>query len=128
MNVRTSIKARERASWNPLPVPMTSRVDMQNVGKRLEPLESSLWSKRGPGTRAKIVTQALRHLSLEELCFLEGILEDSEDGKTQRDLTREESDAVAASKRALEFECKHAGFSSFAEFERWDHRPRRLHA
>jgi hypothetical protein len=47
---------------------------------------------------------------MEELVLLEGILEDRKDGEIHRDLTREEGDAVAASNRALELECKRAGF------------------
>jgi hypothetical protein len=90
---------------------------MQNVRTRVELLERSRSSTRGPDTRATIVRQALRHLSMEELNLLESILKESVDGKIRRDLTRQESDAVTSSNRALELECRRAGFRSLTEFQ-----------
>jgi len=68
------------------------------------------------GVRSRIVTQALKHLSMEELTLLEEVSLDGEQGTLHSELTAPELAAVEVFNVAVELECKSVGVSSLAEF------------
>ena len=90
-------------------------VQMLKVRRRLETLEKSRSLQRGPDQYQQILRRAIHQLSDKDLQLLRDL---AARGKSQRELTEQESAAAHAFNALFEQEAQHAGYSSMAEFER----------
>jgi hypothetical protein len=80
---------------------------MQNIRRRIEALDKTLASLRGPSAADTLISRALQRVSDEELDSLISVVRDQEGGR-RRKPTPSESVAMAAYTAALEAESKQA--------------------